>query len=258
MAENRTPLGQVLRKFIDEKRTGLLAVKGEYGFQASIYLSRGVVIMLEDGKLYGAPAAKNIAKRINLRTEFHENQAPGKRVNINFTTEAFVNLLSKAETAFDTFSKSIPSLEAVFRLNKDRWGKEDVNPKDLQILMLLDGQRTVRQTIAECGYPELDVLHTIFGYHARGLVVRLSGDKPMNKDVCRQLKSALQEKLADIIGPAAETIIDDAFETINASPDYLSQSELPALYDAVRRHLDHDECADFDDWVKGDTAMLSS
>jgi hypothetical protein len=234
---------------VREKRTGFLALEGEFGFRAGIFMQAGKIVLVEDGKLYGAPAAKNIAKRIQLKATFHENQKPQERVKLDFTTAEFVQLLAKAEKAVTTFATVIPSREAVFALNRDEWGKQEVNPRELQILMTLDGQRTVRQVIAENGLPDLDVYHTIYRYHARGLVKRIASAKPLPADLRHQLLVSLQEQLADLIGPAAEAIIEEAFAAINASPDHLAQSEIPALCSAVRRHLDNTECVVFDKWV---------
>ena len=249
MADHPTTLSNTLTKLVRAKRTGLLALEGEFGFRARIYLLAGEIVLVEDGKLYGAPAAKNIAKRIRLTTRFHENQKPGERVKMDFTTAEFIQLLIKTEKAVTTFAKVIPSREAVFTLNSDEWGKEEVNPRELQILMTLDGQRTIRQVIAHNGLTDLDVYHTIYRYHARGLVKRIAGAKPMQADRRHQLLASLQEQLADLIGPAAEAIIDESFAAINVSPDHLAQSEIPALCDAVRRHLDDTECTVFDKWV---------
>jgi hypothetical protein len=242
-------LAVTLKKLVREKRTGLLDIKGGQGFKARIYLANGEVVMVDDGKLFGAPAAKTIAKRLDLATEFLDNHTPQEDVPLTFSTAEFIGLLEKAESALDTFTRVIPSLDAVFALNKDSWGQEEVNPKDLQILMRLDGQRTVRQVIAEKKLPELDILHTIYRYHARGLVKRIAGAKPMAMEACRKLLADLQDRLADLIGPAAETLIDAALDAANASPDYLSKAELPVVLDALRGHLDADECEAFDRWV---------
>lgn len=242
-------LAVTLKKLVREKRTGLLDIKGGQGFKARIYLASGEVVMVDDGKLFGAPAAKTIAKRLDLETEFFDDRTPQEDVPVTFSTAEFIGLLEKAESALDTFTRIIPSLDAVFALDKDSWGKEEVNPKDLQILMQLDGHRTVRQVIAERKLPELDILHTIYRYHARGLVKRLTGAKPIAKEACRKLLAELQDRLADLIGPAAETLIDTALDAANASPDHLSEAELPVVLDTLRGHLDEDECKAFDRWV---------
>ena len=247
--DNRNKLSVILKALVRDKRTGLLSIQGHNGFQAGIYLDKGAVVMVEDGKLYGAPAAKHIAKRMDLATEFHEDQVPHKTVPINFTAAEVIGLMEKAESAFDTFSRIVPSLNAVFALNRDSWGKEEVNPKDLQILIQLDGRRMVREVIAESGLPELDILHTIYRYHARGLIKRIAGAKLLPADVCRRLLEDLQEHLADIIGPAAETILEEALQATHVSPDQMSEGELPNLMDAVRRHLDDEECATFNAWA---------
>lgn len=248
-AEYQNHLAATVKTLVREKRTGLLTITGGQTFNARIYLDSGEVVMVEDSKFRGAPAAKNIAKRTDLATEFIDNQFPQAAVPMDFTTAEFIGLMEKAERAFDTFARVIPSLEAVFALKQDSWGQEEVNPKDLQILMLLDGHRTIRQVAEESKLPELDIFHTIYRYHGRGLVKRLAGAKPMAMAVCRKLLSDLQDKLADLIGPAAETIIEEALEVAHASPDYLSQAELPVVLEALRRHLDKAECAAFDSWV---------
>ena len=61
MADHPTTLSNTLTKLVRAKRTGLLALEGEFGFRAGIFLLAGEIVLVEDGKLYGAPAAKNIA-----------------------------------------------------------------------------------------------------------------------------------------------------------------------------------------------------
>ena len=57
-AEYQNHLAATVKTLVREKRTGLLTITGGQTFNARIYLDSGEVVMVEDSKFRGAPAAK--------------------------------------------------------------------------------------------------------------------------------------------------------------------------------------------------------
>jgi hypothetical protein len=163
-----------MQNLVGNHKTGLLTVTNAFGFKANIFLVAGEVVLIEDGKFYGAPAAKSLAKRRYLKLVFTAGQAPPQTVAMPFTTAELMDLLEKAEQAYKTFAKVVPDLNAVFKVDHDRWDQEEVSPQELKILMALDGHTNVREVMARCGLPELDVLHTLYRFCRKGLAVRVA------------------------------------------------------------------------------------
>jgi hypothetical protein len=239
-----------MQSLINGGKTGLLAVSNAFGFKANIYLAAGEVVLIEDGKFYGAPAAKSIAKRRYLKLAFTAGQAPPRTVAMAFTTAEFIDLLDKAEKAFKTFLEVVPNLDLIFKVERERWGQEEVSPQDLKILMALDGQSTVRQVMARCGMPELDVLHTLYRYCRKGLAVQVDLAGPMPAGAYEAFMQDLEGKLADIVGPAAEALIDEAFAAIGVRREFLSEKQVPLLLEALEKHLDQEERRHFKDSIQ--------
>lgn len=234
-----------------QDRSGLLAVYGEFGFSADIYLWAGCVVHCEHNVLTGANAARSIAKRAITSTRFFPGMSPELLSPMNINTQDFLSMLRKAEQTWDTVRSVIPSWDAVFTLEKENWTTENVTPIQMRVLNALNGQRSVRQVIQVTGLPDLDVFRTIYKYLRRRLVRMVPVEKPMETNIRDQLLDYMKQTLAEIVGPAGEKVLDKAFDAIETRPERLSDRQLSSLVGAICSRLDLKERRNFHSWAGG-------
>ena len=232
-------------------RSGLLVVSGEFGFNADIYLWAGCIIHCEHNLLTGANAARSIAKRAITSTRFYPGVSPELLSPMNINTHDFISMLRKAEQTWETVRGVIPNWDAVYALKKKNWTTSNVTPIQMRVLNALNGKRTVRQVIHATGLPDLDVFRTIYWYLRRRLVRLVPEEKPMEHDLRDQLLNYMKQTLADIVGPAAEKVIDNAFDAIETRPERLSDRQLSSLVSAICSKLDLKERRNFNSWAGG-------
>ena len=229
----------------------MLSVYGEFGFHADIYLWGGCIIHCEHNLLTGANAARSIAKRAITSTRFFQGMSPELLAPMNINTQDFLSMLRKAEQTWESVRSVIPSWDAVFSLEKEKWTTENVTPIQMKVLNALDGKRSVRQVIQVTGLADLDVCRTIFRYIRRRIVRKVPEEKPMETELRDQLLEYMRQTLTDIVGPSAERVIDHAFDAIETRPERLSDRQLSSLVTAICSKLDLKERRNFHSWAGG-------
>jgi len=251
LAENSHSLLTVMQGHVSSRKTGMLAVTNPFGLKADLYLAAGMLVQIKYETLDAVAAANRLAKRFYLTTSFTADQHSFQTSVLPFSTTAFLELLEKADKAFKTFSKTVPHLNVVFKVDTNAWGQEKkVSARDWKVLTALDGKTTIHQIMAQSGLTELDVLFALHRFHTEGLIVRLADAPPMSPAALKHLVGNLQEKLADVVGPAAGALIDESLAFIGSRRELLSEQQVPALLEALGRNLDEAERRRFNSSLK--------
>ncbi len=91
--------------------------------------------------------------------------------------------------------------------------------------------------------------------HAHGLVQRVSKSASLSGERKTDFLNAFRERLADLIGPAADMVMEDAFESVGAdNPDDLEALAFPMIMElknAVCQQIDQREANIINEWVSG-------
>ncbi len=109
-------------------------------------------------------------------------EAGALKVSIN--AESLLLEGARRVDEWSLIEKKIPSMDLIFSLERDPRGAEDVELTEEQkkILPLLDGQRTVREIVAESGLVEFDVAKAIFGLLQAGYAQGAGRKTPSRPD----------------------------------------------------------------------------
>jgi len=170
---------------------------------------------------------------------------------MNINTHDFLSMLRKAEQTWEAVRGVIPSWEAVFALEKENWTTENVTPIQMRVLNALNGRRSVGQVIWTTGLPDLDVFRTIYWYLRRRLIRMVPEEKPMENRFRDQLLNYMKQTLTDLVGPAADNVLNNAFDAIETRPERLSDRQLSSLVRAICSRLDIKERRNFHSWAGG-------
>ncbi len=238
-----------LKSLVEDKATGVMLVNYKYGGQGKLYLENGEFVGCEVGNTRGVDAAKKLSRWLSFNSRFIEDMLVQRSNQAGFSTQDFLGHLGKVKNWVEKVQKVVPQNSARFKMHVNG-SKNSVKlkPAQLKVALALDGNKTITQLVSELKISEFDVLNTIFHLSELGIAEMIGAHRPMENAQREAFLASLKEILSDIIGPAAEVIIDDAFETINSEEKYLARREIPDLIRAIAMHLDPDEKTVFSDW----------
>jgi len=123
-----------------------------------------------------------------------------------------VRLVAEAKRRRE-FKGLIPNDQVVFQMNPRVDTSQSVHAaRDLRVLLLLDGSRSVTQIIKETGYSRLAVYRSLAKLHAQNVIIRKGADKQPGKAATLELIpvttlywSMLQLIMADLAEELGET-----------------------------------------------------
>ena len=150
--------------------------------------------------------------------------------------------------------KIIPGNDAVFRTVRTPSPRyEGFDAQKLQISFALKGENTVSQVINTTDMTETEVLSAICWLHAHGLIELVSASESLSGKKKTDFLNAFRERLADLIGPVADMVMEDAFESIGTdNPDHLDSLDKPLIMElknAVCQQIDKKDAGIVNEWV---------
>ena len=242
-------LYEVLNPLVLENEIGVLNIHHEYGSEGTILLENGSIKGVFVDTSTGTTAAKVLASWVSISTEFVKGELPPSESFEDIDASDFLELLAEVDLRIKKIQSIVPGNEAVFRtIAKNLEGGKTFGSKELKIILALDGKRSIREIVSNLEISELEVLSYIYILTTRGLVEMVATYPPMEEDRRVRFLDSLQETLSELVGPAANVIINDAFSELGTVPELLAQRDIPGLMKSISLHLDEDEKAVFDKW----------
>jgi hypothetical protein len=163
----------------------------------------------------------------------------------------FVKLLAGMDKIINAIRNDIPSNDARFKILVENWQEKTISVQQLMLITKLDGHHSVRQVVAESGIAELEVLKLIQCLYRKGLVKEVNSQRTMNQEDIDNFLDDLRSKLLDLVGPAADVVIQKAFESLGIDPDFLARSQITSVFESISDHLDDMEYEVFNHWKDG-------
>jgi hypothetical protein len=115
--------------------------------------------------------------------------------------------------------------------------------------MAIDGQSTVKQLAHRLRIPEFRTLGYVYRFCRLGLAKKIDACTPLERKATASFLSAVTAFLAEQVGPAAEVIVNTAFEFLESEPQLIFKSEFPELIRAISRHLEDEDGIAFKKWA---------
>jgi hypothetical protein len=246
-----TTLYSILKPLISSANTGIITVVSEYGPQGKIYMKGGRLVGAETENLTGASAANDLARWVSISIDFTAGIEEDIENPAAFDHMGFVKLLAGRDKTINAIRKVIPGNDARYKILVENWEEKTINVQQLMLITKLDGHHSVRQVVAESGVAELEVLQFIHCLYSKGLVKEVTSPRAMKKEDIDNFLDALRSKLTDLVGPAADAVIQKAFESLGIDPDYLARSQIANVFESVLEHLDDMESEVFNHWKNG-------
>ncbi|MBI4650125.1 DUF4388 domain-containing protein [Candidatus Desantisbacteria bacterium] len=188
------------------KRTGMLGLKRGKD-EGVIYFNDGQPVHAIYNTLKGEEAAYNLFNWNHGSFKFENSiAAPSETITMNW-----MNLIMEGARHVDEMEKiktKIPSpaivFEVVEEINKE--GSDiNLNPKEWNVLSLIDGKRTCSEIIDKTGYGELETLKIMYELLSADLIFKneTKHEEPFKEEI---IKSKIIKILTDNLGKDAKNI----------------------------------------------------
>lgn len=234
-----TSLYQKIKLLIYGGESGILKIHHDYGEKGVIHLNEGLVEGIRARDAVGKAAAGICAKWVSISTTFLHGEQPDTNDMVAVDTGKFLTILEKAHKMIKKINTMIPGNDSIFmgdaRLahQHKRYSKVDA-----KVMGLLNGKRTISRIVMATGFPELDILISVFRLGTSGVARLLVASKLMSDEERLDFLSALTMRLSVYMGPAAEALIRDAFNSLGHGPEMLARDEIPEIIESVVEPLD--------------------
>jgi hypothetical protein len=165
----------ILHPLIENTETGILAVEHGYGDKGTICLQKGSISAIAVGGRSGASAARTLAAWLSFSSEFTKTAIVADPLVRGVDARGFLDLLERIHRLAADINDNVPGNDALFKtIARKLDGERSFTPRELQVVMMLDGKTPVRDVVHSLGYPEFEVLYHISNFFKGGFVDLLS------------------------------------------------------------------------------------
>jgi len=161
-------LGDILQFLARVKKTGVLKMKGK--INGEIYLKDGLVVHATDGAEKGMEALFNLSF-IELEKGNFEAGVMSSEQTISMATGKLSEDIEKRRIEFEEIKKNLPPTDAVLAKSpKELESVVALRRTDWQILVLIDGRRTMSEVILQSKVGGYEATKIIVWLKAQGLI----------------------------------------------------------------------------------------
>jgi hypothetical protein len=243
----------ILKPLVFEGKSGVLEVVHKYGDTARLYIKEGIVEQVETENLKGKEAAAHCMRWISISATFQEENLRTYSPDPEIDTMSLLSFLEKTLSNITTINKRIQNDNVVFQVDPVKLNSvTKLNASDYKIALLLDGERDIAQIIAMSSQSELVVLTRICRLLIAGVAKKKENapKKVMTDEEQKQFLAALHDELIDLVGPAGDVLVEDAFEQLHLKPEMLGQEDVIPLLSAISELLEDEEKEALKQWHK--------
>ncbi len=243
-------LFSVLQPLVFNGESGVMAVvNNNTGDQANIYLKEGMVEGITVGTQGGLRAARECAGWVNTTIDFAKGEKSPPSGSAGADTNQFLGLLEKVGKNLVLIRNEVPNDSAILKIDLDRLNSQDnLSAQDLKVALLFDGKRPLSEVLGKSGVPEVQALAGVFRLKNAGVAIILTSHTPMDASEREAFLKDLGEMLVELVGPAAEMLIEDAFDTMGSAPDVLAKQDIPKLMAHLAENMEEEEKQGLEKW----------
>ena len=151
---------------------------------------------------------------------------------------------------FSEIQAAIPPKNYTYEISAENLkGSQSFKPDELKVALAMDGKTAIKSIIKKTGITDLLALAYIAKLKNLGIArkVELMEDVLVGEPAAEFMES-LTEKVTDYLGPAADLVLDEAFEAFDSTPEKIYKGDLPDLTLAIASQLDDSDRVIFKKW----------
>jgi hypothetical protein len=243
-------LHSIFKPLVDQEHNGTVLIEHANGDQAAIWFEDGRIHGIRIGELTGMLAGKELSMWLSFAVTCCEQPQPMADDVAGLDTRQYLALLSKiakqtvkmqAEVAINCVILKVASFNMP--------GSKEFKPEEIRLLLAIDGQSTVKQLARRLRIPEFRALSFAYRFCRIGMVKKIDACSPLDQGATASFLSSLTAFLSEQVGPAAEIIVNKAFEYLESEPRLIFKSEFPDLIGAISNHLEDEDGVAFKKWA---------
>lgn len=241
----------ILKPLVYEGKSGILEVSHVYNDEARLFLKEGMVEQVETSKLLGKKAVVECTRWVSITTNFLEGEEGEYTLDPEIDTTAILSYLEKVSKNIEVIQKKISDNSLVLEIDSNKLNETNkLHADDFKIALLFDGKRSIQEAMSISGKPELAVLTHTCRLILSGVAREASLKNVMAEQDRKDFFQSLDEKLMDLVGPAASILVEDALAETQLEPDMLAEEDVQPLLLAISGMLDDDGKVELDKWEK--------
>ncbi len=244
-------LYSVLDPLVTKKAHGALEIEQNTTRKKGIlFLVKGKIVRIKVGDFSGKQAAMVLTGWVNLSSRFRESVYPNSFDIVQISTMKFLAALKKVEAIISNVNGSLPQLNAIYKFDVNRVkGELGESNEDLNLLLMFTGNKSLRDLIKETDHSELHVLLKADHYRSKNWIVPIIGRPVKLKRILDRFVAPASAVLANMIGPAAEVIVQRARRRVDPDPTVSMQDKIAALVEKICESLEPDDQLEFKQWT---------
>lgn len=246
-------LYSILNPLLEQDKEGRLKLTHEHGKTAAITIKQGELISVEMGPLRGGQALKELALWLFFNHEFIEEPIGPANASVGAEIAKYIEYLKKIDEKSLEIQAVIPSTNYTYEISADNLqGSQSFKPDELKVALAMNGKTTIKSIIKKTGITDLLALAYIAKLKNLGLAKKVElMDKVLAGEQAVNFMESLTEKVTDYLGPAADLVLDEAFEGFESTPQKIYKKELPDLTITIAEQLDDSDRVIFKKWSLG-------
>ncbi len=232
-------LFDILKPLFSGKKTGKIMFKGKE--DGELYLELGNITHAKTNDAVGEYAFFTLMGLKVGRASFEPDEVPLERT-ISISTEQLLLNWSYRKQEWDKIKESIPSPNTIFHLSMQKNPEnKNINAEQWNVVALCNGTKTVSEIAGMLNWDEFKTSKTIFQLVQLGLLMRVEGQKPIEKKlVGENFFLKVENELKQAVGPVASIIIDDKLDEFGNTRASFPQDQALSFIEALGEEIPRD------------------
>jgi len=232
-------LFDLLKPLFSGKKTGKITFKGKEG--GELYLELGNITHAKTNSGAGEVAFFTLMGLKVGKASFEPDEVPPERT-ISISTEQLLLNWSYRKQEWDKIKEAIPSSNTIFRLSVQKNPEnKNINADQWNVLALCNGTKTVSEIVEALNWDEFKTSKTILQLVQLGLLVRVEGQRPIEKKlVGENFFLKVENELKKAVGPVASVIVDDKLNEFGSAAVSFAQDQALPFIEALGEEIPRD------------------
>lgn len=227
----------ILNLLVLEGKTGKVTLK-KGGTLGEIFVENGRIIHGAAESSYGEEAVYLMMTWMIGKFSYTPDVLPESKT-VNTPTEQILSEGVQRVQEWDRIRKAIPSADTVFRLSyRKEAGDIVLKAGEWNILIRINGVKTVGETAREIGMSELETAKKLYRLSAAGLIeVAETPVRSPKRIVGKTFFDIVRQELTWVMGPMAPVIIEDQVAEMDEKISSFPRDRAAELVEAVSMEI---------------------
>ncbi len=232
-------LVDILRILRHNKRTGKLSLQFK-DRSADIYFLNGDIIHAKTNDSYGEQVIYDVLGLRDGTFVFYPNISV-KNPTINRPTSEIMDKAEFIDEDWEEINKIIPDFGIVFKMTSGSPKEISLNALEWNVLRHINGKESVKDIAEKVELNMLDVCKVFVKLYNAGLI-EVAGESIEEKPAAASgvdpyIFAKISQRLAEVVGPLAEIIVEDAIKELGEDKFSFPKEKLPDLVDVLSKEV---------------------